>query len=81
MPKKPIDGETEPNDSLAQDQKERGYYYDDSHGYEDYDPENEDGESEDREQETGDKRQETEARDGRQESGDKRRGSHVSRPA
>ena len=25
-----------------QDQKERGYYYDDSHGYEDYDPEEDD---------------------------------------
>jgi hypothetical protein len=24
------------------DQKERGYYYDDSHGYENYDPEEED---------------------------------------
>lgn len=28
--------------SWAEDQEKRGYYYDDSHGYEDYDPEDED---------------------------------------
>jgi hypothetical protein len=32
----------EPN--WADDQRERGYYYDDAHGYENYDPETEEGE-------------------------------------
>lgn len=31
--------------SAAEDQRERGYYYDDAHGYEEYDPEKEDDES------------------------------------
>jgi hypothetical protein len=28
-------------DNWAEDQKERGYYYDDAHGYEQFDPESE----------------------------------------
>lgn len=28
--------------TVAEDQKDRGYYYDDAHGYEEYDPEEED---------------------------------------
>ena len=35
------DEEAEQNDSWAEDQKERGYYYDDAHGYEVYTPEDE----------------------------------------
>lgn len=35
------------NGTVAEDQKERGYYYDDSHGYEEYEPEEEEEESED----------------------------------
>ncbi|MFT3744960.1 MAG: hypothetical protein QM785_11795 [Pyrinomonadaceae bacterium] len=31
-------------DSWAEDQKTRDYYYDDSHGYQVYDPENDDDE-------------------------------------
>ena len=34
--------------SVADDQKEHGYYYDDAHGYESYDPEEEESEEEDR---------------------------------
>ena len=34
--------------TLAEDQKERDYYYDDSHGYEDYDPEEDEGDAETR---------------------------------
>ena len=30
--------------SWSEDQKERGYYYDDAHGYETYDPDEEDEE-------------------------------------
>lgn len=33
------DKEDEPGESWAEDQKERGYYYDDAHGYEQFDPE------------------------------------------
>lgn len=29
------------SDSWAEDQKDRGYYYDDAHGYEKFDPEQE----------------------------------------
>ena len=39
MQKKPIQSEGEDPDSWAEDQKERGYYYDDAHGYEEFDPE------------------------------------------
>lgn len=28
--------------TVEEDQKERGYYYDDAHGYEEYDPDEED---------------------------------------
>ncbi|HQZ95589.1 MAG TPA: hypothetical protein PLP21_04680 [Pyrinomonadaceae bacterium] len=47
MPKRKIDAENnaeKPN--WAEDQKDRGYYYDDSHGYEVYDPDTEDDERE-----------------------------------
>ncbi|HEX6124695.1 MAG TPA: hypothetical protein VFZ23_04915 [Pyrinomonadaceae bacterium] len=39
------ENQKEKNDgSVAEDQKERGYYYDDAHGYEEYIPEDdEDG--------------------------------------
>ena len=36
MQKKPI--ESGADDSWAEDQREREYYYDDAHGYEDFDP-------------------------------------------
>jgi len=29
------------DDTVSEDQKERGYYYDDAHGYEKYEPEDE----------------------------------------
>ena len=31
--------------TVAEDQAERGYYYDDAHGYKDFDPEEEDDEA------------------------------------
>ena len=41
--KKPeSDEEAEEKDSWSEDQKGRGYYYDDAHGYEVYVPEDED---------------------------------------
>lgn len=33
-------------DTWADDQKEHGYYYDDAHGYEDYEPEEDEEETE-----------------------------------
>ena len=48
MQKKPIHSEDEEGGAWAEDQKERDYYYDDSHGYEEYDPEK-DGEESDTE--------------------------------
>ena len=42
------DGEVKETDSWSEDQKERGYYYDDAHGYEVYVPEEEDDSSETR---------------------------------
>lgn len=36
--------ETEDRDSWSKDQQEKGYYYDDAHGYEIYQPEEEDEE-------------------------------------
>jgi hypothetical protein len=40
---KPKTDEPEPKDSTwAEDQKDRGYYYDDAHGYETFDPEKDD---------------------------------------
>ena len=36
--------EAEENDSWAEDQKERGYYYDDAHGYSVYTPDDEEKE-------------------------------------
>ena len=38
MPKKPKREEVEKEGNWAEDQKEREYYYDDAHGYEEYDP-------------------------------------------
>lgn len=47
--KKPgAEEEAEKKDSWSEDQKERGYYYDDAHGYEVYVPEEEDDSSETR---------------------------------
>lgn len=47
--KKPgAEEEAEEKDSWGEDQKERGYYYDDAHGYEVYVPEEEDDSSETR---------------------------------
>ncbi len=41
-PKKKKDNMTKPDkSSWSEDQKDRGYYYDDSHGYEIYKPEDE----------------------------------------
>ena len=45
MPKNPKEKE---EGSAEKDQKERGYYYDDAHGYEEYDPEEEDCDTETR---------------------------------
>jgi hypothetical protein len=47
VPRKTIKIEKpEPDDgNWAEDQKERGYYYDDAHGYEQFDPESEDDEA------------------------------------
>ncbi len=42
MPKKPKSEEVEKSDSWSEDQKEHEYYYDDAHGYEKYEPEEED---------------------------------------
>lgn len=41
MPKKPKSEEVAGKDTWSEDQKEREYYYDDAHGYEAYDPEEE----------------------------------------
>ncbi len=46
--------------TVAEEQKERGYYYDDAHGYEQYEPEEEESEEDG---ETGD------GETGRQETG------------
>ena len=67
MPERP---KQEKKGTVAEDQKERGYYYDDAHGYEEYEDDDDEAE-EDEDPETGDGRQET--RDRRQETGDKRR--------
>jgi hypothetical protein len=48
---KPEDGECE--DNWSKDQKERGYYYDDSHGYEEYRPEGDEEEIPDGKEEAG----------------------------
>lgn len=44
MPKKPKIADEEPKDTWAEDQKKREYYYDDAHGYEDFDPQEDDAE-------------------------------------
>lgn len=46
-------GETS-KENWADDQKERGYYYDDAHGYEQFDPESEDETGEDNEPDSDD---------------------------
>lgn len=38
MPKKPKREDIERKQTWSEDQKERGYYYDDAHGYEQYEP-------------------------------------------
>lgn len=43
MPERP---KQEKKGTAEEDQKERGYYYDDAHGYEQFDPEAEDAEPE-----------------------------------
>ena len=45
MQKKPIHSGDDDRDSWAEDQRDRGYYYDDSHGYEAFDPDHDEGES------------------------------------
>jgi len=40
LPKKKV------HSNVADDQRERGYYYDDSHGYEEYDPAKDDDDDE-----------------------------------
>lgn len=44
MPKKPKCEEGGKTETWADDQKEREYYYDDAHGYETYEPEEEESE-------------------------------------
>ena len=44
MPKTPKPEQKEKKENWAEDQKRREYYYDDAHGYEKYEPE-EDGET------------------------------------
>ncbi|MBV9214650.1 MAG: hypothetical protein JO053_00620 [Acidobacteria bacterium] len=44
---KPQDESPEINSTVADDQRDRGYYYDDSHGYEEYDPDDESDEGDD----------------------------------
>ena len=39
MQEKPKPEDVEREDNWSKDQKERGYYYDDAHGYEEYIPE------------------------------------------
>jgi hypothetical protein len=41
MPKKPKREEVEKEGNWSEDQREHEYYYDDAHGYEEYDPEEE----------------------------------------
>lgn len=41
MPKKPKSEEVEKKENWGDDQKQREYYYDDAHGYEKYEPEDE----------------------------------------
>jgi hypothetical protein len=41
MPKKPKSEEVEKGDTWSEDQKDHEYYYDDAHGYEKYEPEEE----------------------------------------
>ena len=50
MPKNP---KQEKDGTVEQDQKRRGYYYDDSHGYEEYDAEDDKEDDEDCEEEPG----------------------------
>jgi hypothetical protein len=40
-------------DNWADDQKQRGYYYDDAHGYEEFDPERADAEEGDQDESGG----------------------------
>lgn len=49
MPKTPKPKQDDKKDTWAHDQKEREYYYDDAHGYEEYDP----GKDEDADAEKG----------------------------
>ncbi len=42
MPEKPKHHVAEKKDTWSEDQKDRGYYYDDAHGYEEYEPDGED---------------------------------------
>lgn len=39
MPKKPKSDDVEEKDTWSEDQKDHEYYYDDAHGYEQYEPE------------------------------------------
>ncbi len=39
---KPIEPYDKDRSSWSEDQQKRGYYYDDAHGYETYEPENDD---------------------------------------
>ena len=55
MPKTPKPKPDDRDPTWAGDQKERGYYYDDAHGYEEYDPESEDEETGDEETGEGEK--------------------------
>ncbi len=48
-PDESVQKKPKPTDNWEEDQQERGYYYDDSHGYETYDPdEDEEGSEEEK---------------------------------
>jgi len=55
MPKKPKSEEVEKEGNWSEDQKEHEYYYDDAHGYEEYDPGDDEEEGETGRQEEGEK--------------------------
>ena len=50
MPQRPKEKK---DGTVEEDQKERGYYYDDAHGYEEFDPEDEENDDQFSEEERG----------------------------
>ena len=43
---KPVEPDKKDRSNWSEDQQTRGYYYDDAHGYEKYEPEKDEGEDE-----------------------------------